>query len=210
MAKASEDTKLSVLNDHYKQTVVDFKKIGRSRDNYFLAMLVLLGVMAFQFVSPAHSQSVLMQVAHKNVGVDATLSINFLGSLVWFSLLYAATRYFQAVINLEKQYNYSHDLEEELAKHYSGKAFTREGKAYLSDYPLYSDWLHIVYRTIFPILLTAAITIKIIGELAAATKVTIPLVFDSVIYLAFVISIVLYAYSLKKAEKHTEDDVKGK
>lgn len=207
MARPSEDIRLTILNDHYKETVADFKKTGKSRDGNFLAMLILVGVMAFQFVSPSHSQSVLTQIAHEKLGVDAALSVNFLGSLVWFALLYVAIRYFQAVINLEKQYNYSHDLEEQLSKHYDGKAFTREGKTYLKDYPIFSDWVHIVYRTIFPILLLIVVTVKILGEWLAATRSAIPLALDSVLYVALLITIVLYMYSLYKAEKHDEGDV---
>lgn len=206
--KLSPDTKLTILNDHYKETVADFKKIGRSRDNNFLAVLILVGVMAFQFVSPNQSQSVLTQFAKNKLGVDAALSVNFLGSLIWFALLYAAIRYFQAVINIEKQYNYSHELEEQLAKYYEGKAFTREGKAYLSNYPIFSDWVHIVYRTIFPLLLTTAITVKIVGEWLAKSRSAVPLALDSIIYVAFIVTILLYVYSLHKAEKHTEKDVK--
>lgn len=207
MAKPSEDTKLDVLNDHYKETVADFKKTGKARDSNFLYMLILVGVMAFQFVSPAQSQSVLTQITNQKLGVSAGLSINFLGSLIWFALLYVSIRYFQAVINIEKQYNYCHDLEAELSKYYEGKAFTREGKAYLKNYPIFSDWVHFVYRTIFPLLLTITITIKVLGEWLAKTYAAIPLALDTVIYLALVISIGLYVYSLHKTEKHDEKDV---
>lgn len=207
MAKPNEETKLTILNDHYKETVADFKQTGKSRDSNFLAMLVLIGVMAFQYVSPNQSQSLLTQIAHKKLGIDAALSVNFLGSLIWFALLYASVRYFQAVINLEKNYNYTHDLEEQLSKYYDGKAFTREGKSYLKNYPIFSEWLHIVYRSIFPALLAATITIKIIGEWQAKARSGLPLTLDILIYIAFIISIALYTYSLHKAEKDNEADV---
>lgn len=210
MAKPSEDTKLEVLNDHYKETVSDFKKTGKSRDWNFTAVLILLGVMAFQFVSPNQSQSILTQAINGRLGINAELSINLLGSLVWLALLFAAIRYFQAVINLEKQYNYSHDLEEVLADSYNGKAFTREGKSYLKDYPIFSKWVHLVYRKLFPLLLIVALTVKIRGEWLAQSKSALPLTLDSVIYVSLLISVVLYVYSLHKTEKHTEKDVKKK
>lgn len=144
-AKPSDDTKLTVLNDHYNNTVADFKKLGKSRELNFAAILVLLGIMAFQYVSPTQSQSVLTQFAQKKLEVDAAISVDVIASLVWFALLYVAIRYFQNVINIEKQYNYTHQLENELAKQYDGKAFTREGKAYLNNYAIFSDWVHIVY-----------------------------------------------------------------
>ena len=76
MAKPSEDTKLEVLNDHYKETVSDFKKTGKSRDWNFMAVLILLGVMAFQFISPNQSQSILTQVINGRLNINAELGIN--------------------------------------------------------------------------------------------------------------------------------------
>lgn len=207
MPKTSNDTKLTVLSDHYKETVAELKKTSKSRDTNFLAILILLGVMAFQFISPEQSESVLTQFTNSKLGIDATLSINLLGSLVWFGLLYVATRYFQAVINIEKQYNYTHDIEEELASYYKGKAFTREGKAYLKDYPVYSDWVHFVYRSIFPALFLVVTTVKIVSEWRAGTGSFLPLLIDSVAYFALFVSVVLYVYSLRETEKDTEKDV---
>lgn len=207
MTKLSEDTKLEVLNDHYKETVSDFKKTGKSRDWNFTAVLILLGLMIFQFISPSQSQSLLTQIINSRLGIDATFGINLLGSLVWLVLLFVSIRYFQAVINLEKQYNYSHELEELLAEKYSGKAFTREGKSYLKDYPIFSEWLHLIYRTLFPMLLMVTLTIKIVAEWLVIKSITLPLALDSLIYLGLAISIVLFIYSLHKAEKHSEQDV---
>ena len=130
----------------------DFKKFSKSRELNFVTILVLLGIMAFQYISPNQSQGVLTQYAQRQLDINATISINIIGSLVWFALLYAAIRYFQSVINIEKQYNYTHQLESELSETYNGKAFTREGKAYLNNYSIFSGWVHIVYWYIFPIL----------------------------------------------------------
>lgn len=209
-ARPSADTKLTVLNDHYNNTVADFKKLGKSRELNFIAILVLLGIMAFQYISPSQSQSVLTQAVQKKLEIDAAISINVLGSLVWFALLYVAVRYFQTVINIEKQYNYTHQLEKELARNYDDKAFTREGKAYLNNYAIFSDWVHIVYWYIFPLLFTAAITVKIVGEWAAKNQNNLQVWLNSLIYIALVISTALYVWSLYRTKKNTEKDVKAK
>lgn len=207
MPKASEDTKLTILNDHYNSTVADFKKLGKSREWNFIAILVLLGIMAFQYVSPSQSQSVLVQAAQRKLEVDAAISINVISSLVWFALLYVAIRYFQTVINIEKQYNYTHQLENELAGHYGGKAFTREGKDYLNNYAIFSDWVHIVYWYIFPVLFATVITAKILGEWTAKNQNTLQLWLNSLIYVALIVSTALYAWSLYRTKKNTEKDV---
>lgn len=208
MSKISDDTKLTILSEHYNNTVDDFKKLGKSREWNFVAILALLGIMAFQYVSPDQSTSVLTQFVQKQLAIDVTVSINVIGSLVWFGLLYVSIRYFQTVINIEKQYNYTHDLENQLSKSYDGKAFTREGKAYLNNYAIFSDWVHIVYWYIFPVLLLVAITVKILGEWSASTGIKLPLVLDVIIYFALVISTVLYVYSLHRTPKNTEKDIK--
>jgi hypothetical protein len=210
MPKPSDDTKLTVLNDHYNNTVTDFKKLNKTRDTNFLFILILLGVMAFQYVSPSQSQSVLTQFAQKKLEVDVAISVNVIASLVWFALLYVAIRYFQNVINIEKQYNYTHQLEKELAKHYDGKAFTREGKAYLNNYAIFSDWVHIVYWYIFPVLFTAVITVKIVGEWAASSQNALQVWLNTAIYASLVVSTALYVFSLYRTKKNSEKDIKNK
>lgn len=205
--KPSADTKLIVLSDHYNNTVADFKKLGKSRELNFAAILVLLGIMAFQYVSPTQSQSVLTQFVQNKLEVDAAIGVNFIASLVWFALLYVAIRYFQNVINIEKQYNYTHQLEKELAKHYDGKSFTREGKAYLNNYAIFSDWLHILYWYLFPLLFTAVISIKIVGEWAADNQNSLQVWLNTAIYASLVVSTALYMFSLNRTKKNSEKDV---
>ena len=207
MAKLSDDTKLLVLSEHYNNTVADFKKLNKTRDTNFLFILILLGVIAFQYVSPNQSQSVLVQVVQKKLEIDAAVSINVISSLVWFALLYVAIRYFQNVINIEKQYNYTHQLEKELAQHYDGKAFTREGKAYLNNYAIFSDWVHIVYWYIYPVLFTVAITVKIVGEWAASSQDALQGWLDTAIYVSLIVSTALYVWSLHRTKKNTEENV---
>lgn len=198
---ASNDTKLMVLSDHYKDTQRIAEQNVKARDRSFFFILILLGIMAFQLFSPQESDSLLTQVIKKRLEVDATISVAYIGSLIWFGLFAISIRYFQIVISLERQYNYIHHLEGLLAKEYDGKAFTREGKSYLKNYPLYSTWSHVVYRGVFPFLLAAATTIKIVSELRPSCIDSLPLLFNSVIYTMLIVSTVLYAYSLTKLHK---------
>jgi hypothetical protein len=208
MNRPSGDVKLTVLNDHYNQTVADMKKTGRSRDKAFIAVFVLLGAMAFMLVSPDNSQGLLSQIITKKLGIDATLSLSFLGSLIWAGLLFMSISYFQSVINLEKLYNYSHRLEEELSQHYGGKVFTREGKSYLANYALYSKWLHLIYRYIFPVFLVLVLLTKIISEVRSDFYPPLPLMIDWAIFIMIVISVVLYVSSIWRAEKDEEATLK--
>jgi len=206
----SSDKKLEILNDHYKSTVSGFKQTAKSRDTNFIIVLVLLGIMSFQFVAPSHSQTLLTQIINEYLGgIDAAFSINLLGSLVWLGLFFALVRYFQAVINLEKEYNYSHGLENLLSEYYGHKAFTKEGASYLNNYPWFSYWLHIVYRYLFPISLLILLTVKIWFEWFPQFQASLPKILDLLIYTCLLISVLLYVFSLRNTKKDTVKDVRG-
>ena len=194
---ATDDVKLSILSDHYKDTCKAITQLIKVRDRAFVLILILLGVMAFQFVSPQQSESLLTELAKKQLGIDANPSITIIGSLLWFSLLAVALRYFQTTVNLEKQYKYVHKLEDGLSSHYqSGVPFTREGKSYLQSYPTLLKWLHLVYRFIFPILLTVATIVKLMAEWQAKGQVLPALLFDTIIFVLLAISTFFYVLNI--------------
>jgi hypothetical protein len=202
------DARLTVLSGHYKDTQLAIERLNKNRDLNFFYMLVLLVIMAFQFFSPQTSGNVLSQVIKKQLDIEATISINYIGSLIWFALLAVAIRYFQITINLEKQYNYIHSLEKELSAEYEGKAFTREGQSYLKNYPLFSEWLHILYRLIFPILFSLAVIAKLMSEWRLANLAIEPLILNTAIGVMLLISTGLFWYSLRAIEKDSYPDTK--
>jgi len=118
--------------------------------------------------------------------------MSFVVSVVWFGLFALVLRYFQTVVLIERQYQYIHSIEEQISVHYNNKAFTREGITYLSNYPLFSNWAHILYTTIFPILLFFVVLVKIFGEWRQAESLSLSLFFDIATFLCIVISSLLY------------------
>ena len=101
-------------------------------------------------------------------------------------------RYFQTVTLIERQYRYIHLLEERISSAFDNIAFTREGKSYLDNYPRISDWAHILYSTVFPVLLLFVITVKIVAEWLPPVDITAVLIFNSVIFVMIVISTALH------------------
>jgi len=94
-----------------------------------------------------------------------------------------------------------------LDKDYKGKVFTREGKSYLEKYPIFSDWLHILYRVISPLSLLAATTVMIASEWKLKDPALLPQLLNTSIYLMLGVSTVLYIYSLAKMKDN--DPEKG-
>ncbi len=192
MPTLSYDKKIELLSDHYKDTFAQLKDYLKLRDRLFALILVTITLLLFQIYSPDEAGVTIGAFIAKNLEIQNTINIAFVGSVIWFVLLGFVIRYFQTVILIERQYSYIHDLEAQLSKHYQEKAFTREGKTYLKNYPLFSDWAYILYTIVFPSLLIIVVLGKIINEIYFSKGRSLLLVFDSVIAVCVLISTVLY------------------
>src|SRR6266536_895034 len=188
----SDDKKLELLYSHYCDTFCVIQSLVKSRDRFFIGILVLLAVLSFQIALPTESGSVILEFARTKLGVHGTVSISFLGSVLWAALLFVIVRYFQVTVYLERQYRYIHALEAELSPFYSGVPFTREGKFYLADYPWFSAWVARLYAWAFPAGLVFAASLKIASEARLPHASPLPMAADAVIYGLLVVATVLY------------------
>lgn len=186
------DAELTILHDHYKDTFAYIREYAKYRGQLFFFILLVIAIMLFQLYSPKGAETALSEATAQQLGLSSPIDISFIGSLTWFVLLGILVRYFQTMALIEKQYTYIHNLEAQLSAIFKGNAFTREGKSYLSNYPLFSEWTHILYTIIFPILLLLIMTIKIVDEWQQSTSVSWILIFNSGIFLMIVISTALY------------------
>ncbi len=180
--KPTDDKKLELLYGHYTDTYAGIQTVIKSRDRFFISILVLLAFMSFQIALPTESGSVIADFVRTKLGVHGTLSVSFLGTAVWAGLLFAAVRYFQVVVYLERQYKYIHALEAELSPFYSGIPFTREGAFYEAEYPWFSAVVHRLYSWVFPVGLVLAVTLKIVSEIRLPHLSAYALAADTVIY----------------------------
>lgn len=111
-------------------------------------------------------------------------------------------RYFQVVIEIERQYNYLHALEIEINTFYKEKsvAFTREGKSYLSKYPLFSNWVWLLYTLFFPILIISCTTLKVKRQIITLGSLTANQIIEVACFSLIIISVVLYTYRLHEKQ----------
>lgn len=205
--KAMKPEKLSSLTNHYNDTQRIAEKMVKTRDIYFFLIIGTIIVFALQIFSPAESGGILQESIKAQLKIESNINQAYINSILWFFLLAVSARYFQTVINLEKQYNYIHSLESLLSYEFEGKAYTREGKAYLQNYSIFSSWMHIVYRYLFPIGLMAAVGAKIWSEINLNNTSVIALWLDILIALTLIISTALYIYSLRQADKNSYADI---
>jgi len=187
-----EDAKLQILHDHYKDTFFYIQEYIKLRDRLFLFILVVVTFMLFQLYSPVSAGEAVSHFITKKLELKSPIDITFIGSIIWFGLLSLVVRYFQTVVHIERQYKYIHQLEEQLSSEYVNKVFTREGKTYLNNYPVFSNWAWILYTIVFPALLGALVIFKINREIWQAGSISLLISVNSAIALFIVLSILFY------------------
>ncbi len=192
-----ESEKFNNLCSHYKDTFDNHKSTIKQRDRLFYILLLILSVFTLQLTEGNISATVIEQYAEINSGIEISNSIEFISTLLWFLLLGFTIRYFQIVIEIERQYEYLHSLEKLLNDFYAGtKAFTREGKAYLSGYPLFSKWVGWLYTIIFPALILISISIKIFPKKFSWIFSEINFSIDFLSFIIIFVATILYIHKL--------------
>ncbi|MDP8229863.1 MAG: hypothetical protein P9L93_02035 [Candidatus Gorgyraea atricola] len=201
---SSEDTKLQILAEHYNSTYDTLVVKIKERDKFFLLVLVILIVKLFRIYTPEEAILVLTQLISSRLGVTAPLNFSFIESVIWFCLLAAVLRYFQSVVYLERQYDYTHKLESQLSAHFENSAFVRESSAYLKNFPLFLNWASFLYTVFFPILLMVIIGCKVTYDFRLMGFKSLLSWFNGLVFLAIMTSTVLYLiviHSRKQGKK---------
>ena len=150
------------LCSHYKYTYEVHLASIKQRDYLFYFLLVILSLFTLQINASCFVNEALYSYLDKKLNLIIDKNPVFFGLLLWFLLFGLSLKYYQIVIQIERQYIYLHSLEEEINKQYSLKsiAFTREGKSYLHQYPLFSDWIYFLYIAVFPMILMVCIILR--------------------------------------------------
>lgn len=193
-----EDIKFNNLCSHYKDSFDNHKASIKQRDTLFYLLLIILSVFVLQLSSTEVVSNIVTDYVKKSTGVALSGSTGFISTLLWFLLMGFSIRYFQTVIEIERQYSYLHVLETELNSFYKQDsfAFTREGKSYHSKYPLFSNWVWLLYTLIFPILLLSCAVLKIEIKLINISTLTANQSIEIVCFIIISISVILYSYKL--------------
>jgi hypothetical protein len=191
--RSLDEAKFNNLCSHYKDTYENHLSSIKQRDALFYALLVILALFSLQVTSTELVNSALSGYINKQLEISINKNSNLFGTLLWLLLFGFSSRYYQTVIQIERQYDYIHHLEELISRKYPGtRAFTREGKSYLDEYPLFSNWVWLLYTLAFPLIVLLCIGIRIHGELENYETLGLSLVPGFVSYLLVGTSTVLY------------------
>ncbi len=195
-----DEVKFNNLCSHYKDTFDIHRATIKQRDMLFYGLLVILAVFTLQLSSSEMVVNVVNDYINKSIGIKLGNNADFVTTLLWLLLLGFSTRYFQIVLEIERQYGYLHALEEELNGVYSeSKAFTREGISYLRNYPLFSNWVWLLYTIFFPILIIFCVIVRINSEIESMKAIEVNQIIDFTCYLVVGTSSILYIYRLHES-----------
>lgn len=194
---AIDDTvKINILADHYKDTFQNIKQSVTLRDRLLFFAIILLGFQLFQITSPENSSSALVGFFQTHLGFQLSADKDSLAAILWFALLSIVTKYFQTNVYINRQYEYIHKLEEKFTLISGGKFITREGDHYLSNYPLFSNWCHILYTIVFPISLILESIFSIYEDFPGFKNIGIAYC-SSIVFCAMIVaSTSIYLYSI--------------
>ena len=195
-----EEAKFNNLCSHYKDTFDIHRASIKQRDTLFYGLLIILAVFTLQLSSTEVVVSVVNDYVNKTTGIKLGKSADFISTLLWLLLLGFTTRYYQVVLGIERQYGYLHALEKKLNGYYpESKAFTREGKSYLSKYPLFSNWIWLLYTVFFPSLIIFCVIMRTNSEIEGMQSIEVNQIIDFICYLVIATSSILYIYRLHES-----------
>ncbi len=189
---ADDNTRLSELHDHYKDTFQDLQASIRQREKFLVLTVLLTALLVLRTFSPDVTANTVAEFLKGRFGLPHIDTAVF-GSVLWFALLYSVLRYSQIVVLIDRRYPYLHTLEGLLRAEYNNMAFTREGQAYLENYPKLQSWASELYTFVFPLALMLVVAIATGMEFFAAGP-RIYLIFNISMGLLILVSVVLYLH----------------
>lgn len=193
----SNEAKFNNLCNHYKDSYEIHSATTKQRDRLFYALLIILALFSLQITSSDFIKSIIGELFYKQIGVRIDNNYSLFSTMLWLLLFGTTSKYYQVVVQIERQYDYIHHLEDELNINYNKtKIFTREGKSYLNEYPLFSSWMWFIYTLAFPILIIASIIVRIRWELASAGIFSFSQASSLLLYFLVGTSTILYMIKL--------------
>ena len=155
----TDEKKIEILYDHYKDTFENQKVFLQKRNYYTLICLGLIATLSFQMSNPDQSNVISSEIIKKNIG-DITIDFSYINSVLNFALLWVVIMYYQINLLIEKIYKYIQEIEGKLTNEMAPFEISREGKTYLDHYPWLSEVVHKIYSICFPVTLICVAIIK--------------------------------------------------
>lgn len=189
---------LNLLLEHHRDSFSHIRDREKERDRQFYLFIALLSVLVFVVKSPEIIQSALNGLDIPIVKLDLkTLPSAVFISSVWTFLVALAMRHCQSSVTIERQYSYLHQVEKKMCS-LSGDEmiFCREGRAYESNYPLFSWWAYYFYTLLFPTVVIIVVLFMIYVEMFRHGVATYYWLYDVIAAVGIIISFATYRFGM--------------
>lgn len=188
------DSVLSVVHDHYKETFALIRERERLRDRSFAFLIILFALLLVEIYYPAQVGASFGVLHLFGTDIDLKqLPVALLIDATWVFALTIALGYSRTAAHVERQYPYLHHLEDWMSSALGDDAlYRREGRVYLSDYPIFLNWAWFCYVIVFPLVVMLGCVVLVTREWTALTYSGVHKLFDSAIALLVVTTFVIY------------------
>lgn len=187
-----EEKKLELLADHYKDTHTILRAREEQRDKLLLYAISAVGLLAFAVLSPAILQGLFKEVEISGAKMDVSaVPVAVVASVAWTLLLVFLLRCYQAAVTIDRDYNFLHEVEDQIASQFGkGPAFRREGWYYKTRKPPLTHWAWILYTVLLPLLLLF-VAVHLLG-VEYGVKTSWNWRFDTSVGLAVLVTLLTY------------------
>jgi hypothetical protein len=195
-----EINKFNNLCSHYQDTYVIHTLSIKKRDLLFYILLIILSFFVLQLKSSDFFTITVNQIISKSIGDKINISFYIVSSLLWFMLSILTIKYFQVLLEIERQYKYIKDLEICLQRIYNDNiSFTREGVNYKNKNKLFNTWSIFIYRYVFLALLTIIPAMVIVYQFNPNSGFSVGNIVNIICFLITFSSTSIYIYTINKA-----------
>ena len=204
-----KDSVLNILHDHYKESFAYIREREKSRNRLFLLVILLTGALFLQIQYPLNFKAAIKELKLPNTNLSLeSLPLSSLLSMTWTFLFVITLQYCQHSINVERQYRYLHLLEDKISD-LLGDAdiYRREGKAYLKDYPAFSNWAWVFYTFLFPLLMLVSVIALFVLEFGKLNYSIYYEIYDGFVGTGVLVS--LFLYRIAPLFQRKENDTGG-
>lgn len=194
--------------DHYKDTWSLQQSYLSERNKLTVSLLVLLVLVAGFMYEPAMLPEKVNTYLNSRVK-GLAFDVKYLNTGLIFLLLWVMTRYYQAVMKIDRMYDYLNDCETKLSNAGGDYKINREGAYYYKKRSWMANVLKYCYGLLLPMAIIVIAIIKIVNESDSTTRVKVA----DFIGLGLIILMSLLFLSnrwFKKKEINKEEDKEDK
>lgn len=196
---------LEIAYDHYKETFTYVREAEKDRNKIFIILALVITALYIFAIEPDSLYQIINEVIREQWQIGVNVGFGTVQSFIWVILLFYSIRYFQINTYIERQYNYLHKLECDIANKVDF-IFEREGKGYLDKYPLLLDMIYYIYTRVFPVIYIVVICYKIL--LGWINRFSIGnVIFNTVISGCIIGASILYLIMLHPKQSNERDEI---